>query len=134
AADDLRGALAWLRRRAGIDASRIGAVGLSLGGGAVIAAAIDDSLPVVAWYPALAYQVHGDSILHARLKSEEVLIIHGTDDPNARSAPDFSARLARHNPQVALIWAEGGGHGYGSHRALYVGHTVDSLVAWLVRP
>ncbi len=134
AADDLRGALAWLRERGEIATNRIGTVGLSLGGGAVIAVAVEQDLPVVAWYPALAYLVRGDSLVHASLASTRVLIIHGTDDANLRSAPEFSARLADSNPQVGLIWAEGGGHGYGSHRSLYVSNTVDSLVTWLNSP
>lgn len=135
AADDAAGALAWLRHRHDIDTGRIALMGASLGGGAVLATALRERLPVVAWYPGLTYGFDGDSLVNAGSPDLRGLIIHGTADTTARAAPALAVRFAGRNPRISLIMIEGGGHGAGPHRAEYLATTVDSLIAWLgIRP
>lgn len=131
AANDVRGALVWLRGRPEIDSTRIGLVGLSLGGGAVLALASENSIATVAWYPGLTYQCGGDSIHRLELKPGNHLVIHGTADEGERTAPELASRLATVNPDLSLVWVEGGRHGYGGERLTYLRHTLDSLQRWL---
>jgi dienelactone hydrolase len=131
AADDVAGAIGWLKASRHVDTSRIGLIGASLGGGAVLASALRYQLPVVAWYPGLTYAFEQDSLVNVRSPTLHGLIVHGSRDAVPRAAPELTMRFAAGNPKVSLVTIEGGEHGPGRHRELYLRLTIDSLTTWL---
>lgn len=101
-ANDVRGALSWLRAQTD-DSLAIVLIGLSLGGGAVIANALDQpSLRFVAWYPGLTYQRRGDSLVRSGSPSIRGLIIQGTADSNPRANPGWTSRFLGHQQEVGI--------------------------------
>jgi dienelactone hydrolase len=132
AADDVRGALAWLMRQPGVDSTRIVLVGASLGGGAVIANALErPGMRFIAWYPGLTYLSRGDSLVNHGTDQLAGLIIQGSADNHPRANPTLTRRFLTRNPRVGITWIAGGGHGAGSDRHQYEGITADSAWQWL---
>jgi dienelactone hydrolase len=134
AANDVRGAIQWLLVQPGVDSTRMVLVGASLGGGAVIANALErGGTRFVAWYPGLTYLFRGDSLVNLGSHNVGGLIIQGASDTHPRANPRLTTRFLARNPQIGVIWIPGGRHGAGPDRRRYEGVTVDSIMQWLRR-
>lgn len=131
AANDVRGAVAWLLTQSGVDSARLILVGSSLGGGAVIATALEEpTRRFIAWYPGLTYLSRGDSIVTARSEAVSGLIIQGTMDTHSRANPALTKRFVAQNPAVRVEWIEGAGHGAGAKRRHYERLTLRTVLLW----
>lgn len=132
AANDVRGALGWIRSHVDTATARIVMMGISLGGGAVIANALENpDIPFVAWYPGLTYLHQGDSLVLARRPTIHGFIIQGDADMNPRANPRWTARFLEGQPNVGVHWIPGGTHGAGRDHKLYEQLTLDSIRAWV---
>lgn len=127
---DALGAYRALRALGGVNASRVVAIGTSMGGGAALYLGVQGLVPrVVGWYPAVAYAVGTLPLYSYNLTypGARGLILAGTADAVASCRPELVTRFADHNPGVTVTWLEGATHTDSRFYLACVATTLDWL-------